>query len=82
VAPAFAWHNFGAPSSVKAWGGHLARGLSIDPETRDGPLGGRDFVVLTSRGGGNVEGTNGLVGRSAAVSAPSVAIDQRGLPFD
>jgi FMN-dependent NADH-azoreductase len=51
-------YNFGAPSSVKAWVDHLiAPGLSIDPETRAGLLGGRDFVVLASRGGGYGEGT-------------------------
>ncbi len=51
-------YNFGAPSSVKAWVDHLiAPGLSIDPETRAGLLGDRDFVVLASRGGGYGEGT-------------------------
>jgi FMN-dependent NADH-azoreductase len=50
-------YNFGAPSSVKAWVDHLiARGLSLDPETRAPLLGGRDFVVLASRGGGYTEG--------------------------
>jgi hypothetical protein len=42
----------GAPSSVKAWVDHLiAVGLSFDPETRAPLLGGREFVVLVSRGG-------------------------------
>jgi FMN-dependent NADH-azoreductase len=51
-------YNFGAPSSVKAWVDHLiAPGLTIDPETKAGLLGGRDFVVLASRGGGYGEGT-------------------------
>jgi FMN-dependent NADH-azoreductase len=51
-------YNFGAPSSVKTWVDHLiAPGLTIDPETRAGLLGGRDFVVLASRGGGYGEGT-------------------------
>src|ERR1700726_1648036 len=51
-------YNFGAPSSVKAWVDHLiALGLSIDPETHAGLLGGRDFVVLSSRGGGYGPGT-------------------------
>ena len=51
-------YNFGAPSSVKAWVDHLiAPGLSIDPETHTGLLGGRDFVVLASRGGGYGAGT-------------------------
>jgi FMN-dependent NADH-azoreductase len=51
-------YNFGPPSSVKAWVDRLiAPGLSIDPETHAGLLGGRDFVVLASRGGGYGEGT-------------------------
>src|ERR1700736_3866468 len=51
-------YNFGAPSSVKTWVDHLiAPGLSIDPQTHAGLLGGRDFVVLASRGGGYAEGT-------------------------
>jgi FMN-dependent NADH-azoreductase len=51
-------YNFGAPSSVKAWVDHLiALGLSIDPDTHTGLLGGRDFVVLASRGGGYGAGT-------------------------
>ncbi|MDT5030345.1 MAG: FMN-dependent NADH-azoreductase [Actinoplanes sp.] len=51
-------YNFGAPSSVKSWVDHLiAPGLTIDPETKAGLLGGRDFVVLASRGGGYGEGT-------------------------
>jgi FMN-dependent NADH-azoreductase len=50
-------YNFGAPSSVKAWVDHLiARGLSLDPETHAPLLGGRDFVVLASRGGGYAKG--------------------------
>jgi FMN-dependent NADH-azoreductase len=51
-------YNFGAPSSVKSWVDHLiAGGLSYDPETGAGLLGGREFVVLASRGGGYGEGT-------------------------
>jgi FMN-dependent NADH-azoreductase len=51
-------YNFGAPSSVKAWVDHLiAPGLSIDPQTQAGLLGGRDFIVLASRGGGYGTGT-------------------------
>jgi FMN-dependent NADH-azoreductase len=51
-------YNFGAPSSVKAWVDHIiAPGLSIDPETHGPLLGGREFVVLASRGGGYAEGT-------------------------
>ncbi|MFF7155857.1 NAD(P)H-dependent oxidoreductase [Streptomyces sp. NPDC008139] len=51
-------YNFGAPSSVKAWVDHLiVPGLSVDAETRDPLLTGRDFVVLASRGGGYAPGT-------------------------
>jgi FMN-dependent NADH-azoreductase len=51
-------YNFGAPSSVKAWLDHLiGPGLSHDPETKAPLLGGREFVVLASRGGGYAEGT-------------------------
>ncbi len=51
-------YNFGAPSSVKAWVDHLiASGLSVDPQTHAGLLGGRDLIVLASRGGGYAEGT-------------------------
>jgi FMN-dependent NADH-azoreductase len=51
-------YNFGPPSSVKTWVDHLvAPGLSYDPETHTGLLGGRDFVVLGARGGGYGVGT-------------------------
>jgi FMN-dependent NADH-azoreductase len=51
-------YNYGAPSSVKSWVDHLiAAGLSFDPETGTGLLGGREFVVLASRGGGYAPGT-------------------------
>ncbi|MFC7383035.1 FMN-dependent NADH-azoreductase [Sphaerisporangium rhizosphaerae] len=51
-------YNFGVPSTVKAWVDHLiAPGLSTDPATGTGLLGGRDFVVIASRGGGYGEGT-------------------------
>jgi FMN-dependent NADH-azoreductase len=51
-------YNYGPPSSVKAWIDHvIAPGLSHDPETRAPLLGGREFVVLASRGGGYAEGT-------------------------
>jgi FMN-dependent NADH-azoreductase len=51
-------YNFGPPSSVKAWVDHLiAPGLSLDPETKAPLLGGREFLVLASRGGGYAEGT-------------------------
>jgi FMN-dependent NADH-azoreductase len=51
-------YNFGAPSSVKSWVDHLiAPGLSVDPETNQGLLGGREFLVVLSRGGGYAPGT-------------------------
>ncbi|WP_410810038.1 FMN-dependent NADH-azoreductase [Micromonospora sp. 067-2] len=51
-------YNYGVPSSVKAWVDHLILpGLAYDPETSTGLLGGREFVVLGSRGGGYGEGT-------------------------
>jgi FMN-dependent NADH-azoreductase len=46
-------YNFGPPSSVKAWLDRIiAPGLSLDAETHEGLLGGRDFLVLAARGGG------------------------------
>src|ERR1700712_1784019 len=51
-------YNFGPPSTVKSWVDHLiAPGLSTDAATHEGLLGGRDFLVLASRGGGYAEGT-------------------------
>jgi FMN-dependent NADH-azoreductase len=51
-------YNFGAPSAVKAWVDHLvAPGLSVDPATRAGLLGGRELIVLAARGGGYGAGT-------------------------
>lgn len=51
-------YNYGVPSSVKAWVDHLvAPGLSYDPGSMEGLLGGRDFVVIVTRGGGYGEGT-------------------------
>ncbi len=51
-------YNFGAPSSVKAWVDHIvANGLSIDPDTQQGLLGGRDLIVIATRGGGYAPGT-------------------------
>ena len=51
-------YNFAAPSAVKAWVDHLiAPGLSYDPETQAGLLGGRELIVLASRGGGYAPGT-------------------------
>ena len=40
-------YNFGPPSTVKAWVDHLViPGLSLDPETHEGWLGGRELTVL------------------------------------
>lgn len=51
-------YNFGPPSTIKAWVDHLiAPGLSLDPVTREGLLGGRDLLVIATRGGGYAEGT-------------------------
>jgi FMN-dependent NADH-azoreductase len=51
-------YNFGAPSTVKAWVDHLiAPGLSVDMATHTGLLGGRDLLVVVSRGGGYGAGT-------------------------
>jgi FMN-dependent NADH-azoreductase len=51
-------YNLGAPSTVKAWVDHIvAPGLSMDAETGGGLLGGTDFIVLASRGGGYGPGT-------------------------
>ncbi|WP_169953304.1 FMN-dependent NADH-azoreductase [Microbispora sp. H11081] len=51
-------YNYGAPSGVKSWVDHLvAPGLSYDLATGQGLLGGRDFLVLASRGGGYGAGT-------------------------
>jgi len=50
-------YNFGAPSTVKSWVDHIVfPGLSLD-ENHGGLLGGRDFVVIISRGGGYAPGT-------------------------
>ena len=51
-------YNYGAPSAVKAWVDHLVTpGLAFDPETQEGLLGGREFIVIASRGGGYGPGT-------------------------
>jgi FMN-dependent NADH-azoreductase len=51
-------YNFGAPSTIHAWVDHnVAPGLSMDAETGGGLLGGTDFIVLASRGGGYGPGT-------------------------
>lgn len=50
-------YNFGAPSSVKSWVDHLIGAGSVDYESGTGLLGGREFIVLASRGGGYAPGT-------------------------
>lgn len=51
-------YNYGPPSALKAWVDHLvAPGLSVNRETMEGLLAGRELVVLASRGGGYGEGT-------------------------
>jgi len=51
-------YNYGPPSVIKSWVDHLiAPGLTIDPETGAGLLGGRDFIVIATRGGGYGPGT-------------------------
>lgn len=51
-------YNFGPPSAVKAWIDHLvAPGVSVDAATMTGLLGGRELLVLASRGGGYGPGT-------------------------
>lgn len=46
-------YNYGAPSVVKSWVDHLiAPGLAVNPETGEGLLGGREFIVIATRGGG------------------------------
>ncbi|WP_435204066.1 FMN-dependent NADH-azoreductase [Micromonospora sp. bgisy143] len=51
-------YNYGVPSSVKSWVDHLiVAGLTYDPDTQEGLLNGREFVVVATRGGGYGEGT-------------------------
>lgn len=51
-------YNFGPPSVVKAWVDHvMVPGVSFDPETHQGLLGGTEFIVLAARGGGYGPGT-------------------------
>ena len=51
-------YNYGPPSTVKAWVDHLiAPGLSVDTSTMTGLLGGRDVLVIATRGGGYGPGT-------------------------
>ncbi|MFD9667293.1 FMN-dependent NADH-azoreductase [Rhodococcus sp. NPDC059968] len=51
-------YNYGPPSSVKAWVDYLiAPGLSLDAHTHAPLLGGREMLVLATRGGGFGPGT-------------------------
>jgi len=51
-------YNFGPPSALKAWVDHvIAGGVSFDPTTHEGLLGGTEFIVLAARGGGYGAGT-------------------------
>lgn len=51
-------YNFAAPSSVKAWVDHLIiADVTFSMTTGEGLLGGREFIVLSSRGGGFGPGT-------------------------
>jgi FMN-dependent NADH-azoreductase len=49
-------YNYGAPSSVKSWVDYLIGPGAVD-ENGKGLLGGREFIVLASRGGGYAPGT-------------------------
>src|SRR3979411_1253498 len=52
-------YNFGAPSTVKAWVDHLvALGLSLDPATHEGLLGGSDRLLVAAPGGAAPPGTH------------------------
>lgn len=45
-------YNFGPPSTLKSWVDHLVySGKSVDPATQQGLLGGRELLVISSRGG-------------------------------
>lgn len=51
-------YNYSAPSTVKSWIDHVVfPGISQDPATSEGLLGGRKFQVIATRGGGYGEGT-------------------------
>jgi FMN-dependent NADH-azoreductase len=51
-------YNFGPPSVVKAWVDRIVvPGVSFDPETQQGLLGGTELIVLAARGGGYGTGT-------------------------
>ena len=51
-------YNFGPPSTVKAWVDHIvAPGLSMDPATGEGLLGGTELIAIETRGGGYGPGT-------------------------
>ncbi len=45
-------YNFGPPSTFKAWFDRI-----VSPERTIGKLGGKDFVIVTARGGGYGPGT-------------------------
>lgn len=51
-------YNYGPATTLKSWVDHLiAPGLSRDPVTSEGLLGGRRVTVISSRGGGYGPGT-------------------------
>ncbi|MBJ7470004.1 MAG: NAD(P)H-dependent oxidoreductase [Solirubrobacteraceae bacterium] len=51
-------YNYNAPATVKTWVDHLVfPGVTTDPATSEGLLGGRKFQVIATRGGGYGEGT-------------------------
>jgi FMN-dependent NADH-azoreductase len=51
-------HNFGPPTTLKAWIDHLIfPGLSVAPDMSEGLLGGRRVVAVIARGGSYAEGT-------------------------
>jgi len=51
-------YNYAAPSTVKTWVDHIVfPGVSTNPATGEGLLGGADFTIIHSRGGGYGEGT-------------------------
>jgi FMN-dependent NADH-azoreductase len=45
-------YNFGPPSTFKAWFDRI-----VSPERTIGKLGGKEFVIVTARGGGYGPGT-------------------------
>jgi FMN-dependent NADH-azoreductase len=73
-------YNFGAPSTVKAWVDHIvANGLSINPETQEGLLGGRELIVIAARGGGYAPGTSPRrLGPRRTLAPPRRRLDRPG----